>query len=61
MTMQSESRLHELAVDESASALPAGQKEAPGGDQKREEEEGDGDGAREMGDVGGVGVGGARR
>ena len=55
MTMQSESRLHELAVDESASALPAGQKEAPGGDQKREEE-GDGDGG-----VGGVGVGGARR
>ena len=55
MTMQSESRLHELAVDESASALPAGQKEALGGDQKREEE-GDGDGG-----VGGVGVGGARR
>ena len=51
MTMQSESRLHELAVDESASALPAGQKEA-----RREEEEGDGGGG-----VGGVGVGGRRR
>ena len=55
MTMQSESRLHALAVDVSESALPAGQKEALGGDQKREEE-GDGDGG-----VGGVGVGGARR